>query len=57
MTSRRRRGGQRYERGERHGVYRLDDDSRAWRDPIIDECPIHRLMTEATVIVTTRQPG
>jgi hypothetical protein len=57
VTSRRRRGGQRDEREERHGVYRLDDDPRAWREPIIDEGPIHRLMTEATVIVTTRQPG
>ncbi|MFG6177332.1 OsmC family protein [Halomonas sp. THAF12] len=53
------------ERDERRGVYRLevvmrflgalDDAQRARLEEISDMCPIHRLMTTATVEITTRQ--
>ncbi|APX93116.1 peroxiredoxin [Halomonas sp. 1513] len=53
------------ERDERRGIYRLevaltfhgvDDAERLARlTEISDRCPIHRLMTSATVEITTRQ--
>ena len=53
------------ERDERRGLYRLevaltfhgvDDPERLARlTEISDRCPIHRLMTSATVEITTRQ--
>ncbi|RTR05117.1 OsmC family protein [Halomonas nitroreducens] len=53
------------ERDERHGVYRLDvamtfhgalDAAQRTRlEEISDKCPIHRLMTSATVEISTRQ--
>lgn len=55
------------ERDERRGVYRfevtmtfhgdLDEAQRARLEEISDKCPIHRLMTAATVEITTRQSG
>lgn len=53
------------ERGERRGIYRLDVELtfHGIEDPqqqarlaeISDRCPIHRLMTDATVEITTRR--
>ncbi|SDK84254.1 putative redox protein [Franzmannia pantelleriensis] len=53
------------ERDERRGIYRLevvltfhgidDSDRLARLTEISDRCPIHRLMTSATVEITTRQ--
>ncbi|UYG09699.1 OsmC family protein [Halomonas sp. M4R1S46] len=55
------------ERDERRGVYRLDvtmtfhgpldATQRARLEEISDKCPIHRLMTSATVEITTRRRG
>ncbi|MBD3894321.1 OsmC family protein [Halomonas sp. ML-15] len=53
------------ERDERRGIYRLevaltfhgvnDAEREARLTEISDRCPIHRLMTSATVEITTRQ--
>ncbi len=55
----------RNEREERRGVYRLevvmaflgklDADQQARLEEISHKCPIHRLMTDAMVMITTRQ--